>query len=309
MTYREARMQAAKQLAAAGVENEAAESWFLMEAVCGISRSFYLLHEQEAMDPVQEQVYFALTRQRCGRMPLQYLTGEQEFMGLPFCVNEHVLIPRQDTEVLVEEAIRVIQKEMPEAAVLDLCTGSGCIGISIQSFCSNTQVTAADISEDALKVAQKNAKENQVPVEFVHSDLFKEISGSYDMIVSNPPYYVDSLLSPDEGRNTARHAAGLPFGELAAAVVRLLAPGGRFALVLPPVEMQRFRSAALGRLYPVRWTEVYSTPRRGVRRILAEFCTTPVPPPEPSRLVIELGGSDSYTEDYRRLTGDFYLKF
>ena len=108
MTYREARMQAAKQLAAAGVENEAAESWFLMEAVCGISRSFYLLHEQEAMDPVQEQVYFALTRQRCGRMPLQYLTGEQEFMGLPFCVNEHVLIPRQDTEVLVEEAIRVI---------------------------------------------------------------------------------------------------------------------------------------------------------------------------------------------------------
>ena len=87
MTYREARMQAAKQLAAAGVENEAAESWFLMEAVCGISRSFYLLHEQEAMDPVQEQVYFALTRQRCGRMPLQYLTGEQEFMGLPFCLN------------------------------------------------------------------------------------------------------------------------------------------------------------------------------------------------------------------------------
>ena len=133
MTYREARMQAAKQLAAAGVENEAAESWFLMEAVCGISRSFYLLHEQEAMDPVQEQVYFALTRQRCGRMPLQYLTGEQEFMGLPFCVNEHVLIPRQDTEVLVEEAIRVIQKEMPEAAVLDLCTGSGFCDLFMKS--------------------------------------------------------------------------------------------------------------------------------------------------------------------------------
>lgn len=76
-----------------------------------------------------------------------------------------------------------------------------------------------------------------------------------------------------------------------------------------PVEMQRFRSAALGRLYPVRWTEVCSTPRRGVRRILAEFCTTPVPAPEPARLIIELGGPDSYTEDYRRLTGDFYLKF
>ena len=96
--------------------------------------------------------------------------------------------------MLVEEAIRVIQKEMPEAAVLDLCTGSGCIGISIQSFCSNTQVTAADISEDALKVAQKNAKENQVPVKFVHSDLFKEISGSYDMIVSNPPYIPSKVI-------------------------------------------------------------------------------------------------------------------
>lgn len=83
---------------------------------------------------------------------------------------------------------------MPKAAVLDLCTGSGCIGISIQSFCSNTQVTAADISEDALKVAQKNAKENQVPVEFVHSDLFKEISGSYDMIVSNPPYIPSKVI-------------------------------------------------------------------------------------------------------------------
>lgn len=194
MTYREARMQAAKQLAAAGVENEAAESWFLMEAACQISRSFYLLHEQDAMDHAQEKAYLELTEKRCKRMPLQYLTGEQEFMGLPFLVNEHVLIPRQDTEVLVEEAIRILQKEIPKAAVLDLCTGSGCIGISIQSFCRKTQVTAADISEDALQVARKNAKENEVPVEFVHSDLFSGISGKFDMIVSNPPYIPSKVI-------------------------------------------------------------------------------------------------------------------
>ena len=188
MTYREARMQAAKQLAAAGVENEAAESWFLMEAVCGISRSFYLLHEQEAMDPVQEQVYFALTRQRCGRMPLQYLTGEQEFMGLPFCVNEHVLIPRQDTEVLVEEAIRVIQKEMPEAAVLDLCTGSGCILISLMKKCHGLTGTGCDISEKALKMARENGRRLQVEASWIQSDLIEQISERFDLIVSNPPY-------------------------------------------------------------------------------------------------------------------------
>ena len=177
---------------------------------------------------------------------------------------------------------------------------------------SAARITAVDIdAECAMQAAENFAASpwadrlDAVPVAVQRYDPAER----FDLIVSNPPYYVDSLLSPDEGRNTARHAAGLPFGELAAAVFRLLSPGGRFALVLPPVEMQRFRSAALGRLYPVRWTEVCSTPRRGVRRILAEFCTTPVPAPEPARLIIELGGPDSYTEDYRRLTGDFYLKF
>ena len=195
--------------------------------------------------------------------------------------------------------------------MLDVGTGTGLIALMLAQR-SAARITAVDVDAECATQAAENFaaspwadRLDAVAVAVQRYDPVER----FDLIVSNPPYYVDSLLSPDEGRNTARHAAGLPFGELAAAVVRLLAPGGRFALVLPPVEMQRFRSAALGRLYPVRWTEVYSTPRRGVRRILAEFCTTPVPPPEPSRLVIELGGSDSYTEDYRRLTGDFYLKF
>ena len=195
--------------------------------------------------------------------------------------------------------------------MLDVGTGTGLIALMLAQR-SAARITAVDIdAECAMQAAENFAASpwadrlDAVPVAVQRYDPAER----FDLIVSNPPYYVDSLLSPDEGRNTARHAAGLPFGELAAAVVRLLSPGGRFALVLPPVEMQRFRSAALGRLYPVRWTEVCSTPRRGVRRILAEFCTTPVPAPEPARLIIELGGPDSYTEDYRRLTGDFYLKF
>ena len=194
MTYREARMQAAALLKAAGVENESAESWFLMEAACQINRSFYLLHERDEMSPEQEKDYLKLTEKRCQRMPLQYLTGEQEFMGLPFAVNEHVLIPRQDTEVLVEETIQILKNEMSDADVLDLCTGSGCIGISIQSFCPETKVTAADISEDALKVAKYNALQNRVLVNFVHSNLFSEISGTFDLIVSNPPYIPSKVI-------------------------------------------------------------------------------------------------------------------
>ena len=146
------------------------------------------------MNPEQEKAYLDLTEKRCQRMPLQYLTGEQEFMGLPFAVNEHVLIPRQDTEVLVEEAIQILKNRMPDAEVLDLCTGSGCIGISIQSFCPDTKVTGADISKEALQVAKHNALQNQVPVSFVHSDLFSEISGRFDMIVSNPPYIPSNVI-------------------------------------------------------------------------------------------------------------------
>ena len=131
----------------------------------------------------------------------------------------------------------------------------------------------------------------------------------FDLIVSNPPYYVDSLLSPDEGRNTARHAAGLPFG--GACGGRRSAACARRTLCIG-VATRRDAAISFGgsRAALSRSLDggLFYAPAR-VRRILAEFCTTPVPPPEPSRLVIELGGSDSYTEDYRRLTGISTLNF
>lgn len=191
MTYREARKKAARMLAEAGIENEAAESWFLMEYTCGIDRSFYLLHEPDEMPEERETAYFELTEKRCQRIPLQYLTGEQEFMGLSFHVNEHVLIPRQDTEILVEEALKLVSDG---DRILDLCTGSGCIAISIQALHSNAKVTGSDISKDALNVAQENAKLNQVEMNFVESDLFSDIEGQYDMIVSNPPYIPSAVI-------------------------------------------------------------------------------------------------------------------
>ena len=186
-------MKCAEKLRTAEIENEAAESWFLMEYACKISRSFYLLHEQEEMPEDQWQGYEEICGQRCRHIPLQHLTGEQEFMGLPFRVNEHVLIPRQDTEVLVEEVLGVL-KTREDAAVLDLCTGSGCIAVSLKSYCPDISVTAADISGQALQVAEENARENQTEIHFVQSDLFANLPDRYDLIVSNPPYIPSAVI-------------------------------------------------------------------------------------------------------------------
>ena len=196
MTYREARKLAAEQLKKAGIENEVAESGFLMEFACGVNRSFYLLHQMDEMPQEQMNAYEAITEKRCEHIPLQHLTGEQEFMGIPFHVNEHVLIPRQDTEVLVEETLEIMNDSPKSEAlrVLDMCTGSGCIAISLKKFHPEISVTASDVSEKALEVARENAAWNHAEVHFVESDLFTALSERYDMIVSNPPYIPSDVI-------------------------------------------------------------------------------------------------------------------
>lgn len=194
MTYREARDKVSGMLAGAGVENETAESWFLMEHACGTERSFYLLHQQEEMPEGELQAYLELAEKRCQRIPLQHLTGEQGFMGLPFFVNEHVLIPRQDTEILVEKALQILKNMEESPRVMDLCTGSGCIAVSIKAYQKNAVVEGFDISREALNVAERNASDNHTEVKFVQSDLFYEAEGRYDMIVSNPPYIPSAVI-------------------------------------------------------------------------------------------------------------------
>ena len=185
MTYREAVRETAGQLRAAGIENETAESLFLLEFACGMERKDYLLSKMEEMPPEQWERYRAAAAKRCGHIPLQHLTGEQEFMGLPFTVNRHVLIPRQDTEVLVEEALKRAKSGMK---ILDMCTGSGCILLSVLSNCPSVMGTGVDLSEKALETARKNAADLKIKAEFLHSDLFKQVEGSFDLILSNPPY-------------------------------------------------------------------------------------------------------------------------
>lgn len=185
MTYREAVKRGEEILTAASVADAKNDAWLLLEMVCKIDRSFYYLHMEE--DLLEEQVseYEIALKKRAEHVPLQYIVGETEFMGLKFKVNSSVLIPRQDTETLVEE---VLKEMKPGMQVLDLCTGSGCIIISILHNAPGAVGAAIDISKQALNVAKENARQNGVSVDFEQSDLFHNVVGTFDVIVSNPPY-------------------------------------------------------------------------------------------------------------------------
>lgn len=162
------------------------DAWYLFEHATGIARHEYLMDSQVTVPDEKCEVFREYISRRSKHIPLQHIVGTQWFMGLEFEVNEHVLIPRQDTEVLVEAALKVIKDG---DSVLDMCTGSGCIIISIAKNAGLLSATGVDVSEDALSVAKRNAKKNDVDVKLVQSDLFSELGDTkYDVIVSNPPY-------------------------------------------------------------------------------------------------------------------------
>ena len=175
----------------------------------GLDKVSLFLKAEEEVDPETEEKYMELIRRRAERIPLQHITGVQEFMGYTFKVNPHVLIPRQDTETLVTEAAKTIQstpreklsffeklKGRKEWDVLDLCCGSGAVGISLAKICSNVKVTATDISAEAVETAEANAEDLRVKVRFLTGDMFEPVKGrKFDMIVSNPPYIRTNMIS------------------------------------------------------------------------------------------------------------------
>ena len=175
----------------------------------GLDKVSLFLKAEEEVDPETEEKYMELIRRRAERIPLQHITGVQEFMGYTFKVNPHVLIPHQDTETLVTEAAKTIQstpreklsffeklKGRKEWDVLDLCCGSGAVGISLAKICSNVKVTATDISAEAVATAEANAEDLRVKVRFLTGDMFEPVKGrKFDMIVSNPPYIRTNMIS------------------------------------------------------------------------------------------------------------------
>lgn len=188
-TLRNLYREGIESLEKAGIQEAKLDAWYLLEYETGISRAMFFADPDKVIEGEKAERYRADIKIRAERIPLQHITGEQEFMGLNFKVNEHVLIPRQDTETLVEEALGKIR---PDMEILDMCTGSGCILESILKFAERKGIhltgTGCDISEEALKVAKENDSCLQTNAAFVQSDLFERITGKYDMIVSNPPY-------------------------------------------------------------------------------------------------------------------------
>ena len=176
-----------------GVPDADLDAWYLLEFVTGISKARYYGNPEAGMEEEEVLRYRDVIRQRAERIPLQHITGEQEFMGFSFQVNEHVLIPRQDTETLVEEALGVLK---PKMEILDLCTGSGCILLSLLKLGEKQGIaglngTGADISREALKVAEENGRRLEIPgdqLAWVRGDLFEKLEGPFDLLVSNPPY-------------------------------------------------------------------------------------------------------------------------
>ncbi len=202
MTYRSALEYGRQYLEEKGIPDASVDAWYLLEFSCGLDRTRYLLG---MMDPMQEEEvsrYQGLLEKRGSRIPLQHITGVQEFMGFSFQVNEHVLVPRQETELLVETALKVLK---PKMRVLDLCTGSGCILISLLKLCPGLSGIGLDISAEALEVARKNGAALGVSAEFLESNLFgcfqektadeeRLAELQWDLIVSNPPYIAAAVI-------------------------------------------------------------------------------------------------------------------
>jgi release factor glutamine methyltransferase len=195
MTYKEAYEFGVSELEDVNIEDAKIDSRFLLEEICDTNRNDLYVHPDRILSEDERQKYLSWIKIRKNHIPLQHILGKQEFMGLEFRVNEHVLIPRQDTELLVEEALKHIHGGM---RILDICTGSGCILISLLHYTNSCQGIGVDISEEALEVANDNAKRLNSTATFIESDLFDKVEGKFDVIVSNPPYIrsdvVDTLM-------------------------------------------------------------------------------------------------------------------
>lgn len=188
MTIKQAITKGMIMLKSNNVESPKLKARLLLQYVLDKPRQYIIVYDNKEIDKQQQWQYFVNIEKLTKGIPLQHITHRQEFMKMDFFVDENVLIPRPDTEILVEEVIKIAQK-YNSPRILDLCTGSGAIAISLKKFVPNSDITAVDISEKALEIAQKNAKKLETKINFLKSDLFDKLDNKkFDIIVSNPPY-------------------------------------------------------------------------------------------------------------------------
>ena len=189
MNRREWVLYGQKELEEAQIENASGDAWYLFSECFHISREDYLFGmTDEINDKEAEERYKELIQKRKEHVPLQYILGTQEFMGYTFKVTPDVLIPRADTETVLEEVLDQLKQSKKPDTILDICTGSGCIAISLALILNPEVCIGTDISEKALKIAKANGENLAPMVKFIQSDLFENFTASYDLIISNPPY-------------------------------------------------------------------------------------------------------------------------
>lgn len=196
MTIKETLRKGIIELKVNNIQEPSLKARLLLQYILNKPRQYLIVYDNEQLTLRQEVNFFKGIKKLAKGIPLQHITHSQEFMKMTFYVNEDVLIPRPDTEILVEEVIK-IAKRINAKKILDLCTGSGAIAISLAKYIEESQITAVDISDKAISVAKLNAKNNNVEnqIIFVESDLFKQLpKEKYDIIVSNPPYIKKEII-------------------------------------------------------------------------------------------------------------------
>lgn len=188
MTIKQTLSKGTIMLKSSNIESPKLKARLLLQYILKKPRQYLIVYDNQEVDKKAQWEYFVNIEKLTKGVPLQHITHTQEFMKMDFYVDENVLIPRPDTEVLVEEVIKIAQK-IDSPKILDLCTGSGAIAISLKKYISNAQVFAVDISKKALEIAKKNANRLEANVKFIESNLFDKVrKEKFDIIVSNPPY-------------------------------------------------------------------------------------------------------------------------
>ena len=196
MTIKQAMEKGAIELKVGNIETPKLKSRLLMQYVLRETRQYIIVHDTKQLTERQEKNYFLAIKKIKSGIPIEYITHQKEFMKLNFFVNESVLIPRQDTEILVEEVIK-IAKKIKAKKIVDLCTGSGAIAVSLAKYLPESEITAIDISHKAIKMAKRNAIFHNVEnkITFLESNLFDNLPNQkYDIIVSNPPYVKRDII-------------------------------------------------------------------------------------------------------------------
>jgi len=191
MNCKEAYEFGIKTLTEVGIGEAKSDTLLLLEGICHVTRNDVLVHGEVELDEDLVTAYKDALQKRCAHIPVQHITGVQNFMGMDFMVNEHVLIPRFDTEILVEEVMKSLHDGF---SILDMCTGSGCILLSLLKYSNDCKGLGVDISADALVVANTNKEKLGIEASFIESNLFEQVNGKYDIIVSNPPYIRSDVI-------------------------------------------------------------------------------------------------------------------